>query len=125
VPLKVSGPWHSRFMADAQAPMRQALEACTPAPPAVPVVANVTADFYPAEPGRIRQTLVDQIVRPVRWADSINRLIQDGRRTFVEVGPGKVLSGLMRDISRDVKVEVKRFNVQDPESLAAFRAGLG
>jgi [acyl-carrier-protein] S-malonyltransferase len=107
-------------MADAQAAMRQALEACNPAPPTVPVVANVTADFYPAEPDRIRQTLIDQIVRPVRWADSMARLIKDGHHAFVEVGPGKVLSGLMRDISR----EVKTFNVQDPDSLAKLRAAM-
>ncbi len=117
-PLKVSGPWHSRFMADAKEPMRRALEACTPAPPALPVIANITAEVYPVEPARIRATLLEQIVSPVRWADSMNRLIRDGRRLFVEVGPGKVLSGLMRDISRDVKM----LNVQDPDSLVKFKA---
>jgi [acyl-carrier-protein] S-malonyltransferase len=105
-------------MADAKEPMRQALEACAPAPPALPVIANITAEVYAAEPAGIRATLLEQIVRPVRWVDSMNRLIRDGRRVFVEVGPGKVLSGLMRDISRDVKM----LNVQDPESLIKFRA---
>ncbi|OFV89654.1 MAG: [acyl-carrier-protein] S-malonyltransferase [Acidobacteria bacterium RIFCSPLOWO2_02_FULL_64_15] len=118
VPLKVSGPWHSRFMADAQKPMRLALEACALARPALPVIANITADAYSAEPAQICETLIEQIVRPVRWADSMGKLIREGRRIFVEVGPGKVLSGLMRDISRDVKM----LNVQDMDSLLKFRA---
>jgi [acyl-carrier-protein] S-malonyltransferase len=116
-PLKVSGPWHSRFMADAQEPMRRALEACAPARPALPVIANITADAYPTDPARIRETLIEQIVRPVRWVDSMNKLIAEGHRLFVEVGPGRVLTGLMRDISRDVTM----LNVQDLESLVKFR----
>lgn len=118
VALKVSGPWHSRFMADAKAPMRHALETCALARPALPVIANVTADAYATEPDRIRETLIEQIVSPVRWVDSMNKLVREGHRTFVEVGPGKVLSGLMRDISR----EVKMLNVQDMDSLLKFRA---
>lgn len=117
VPLKVSGPWHSHFMATARDGMRQALETCTPGLASLPVIANVTADVYPSDPEAIRQTLVDQMVCPVRWFASMARLIREGHRLFLEVGPGKVLTSLMRDISRDVKI----LNVQDTDSLEKFR----
>ncbi|HEY3303672.1 MAG TPA: ACP S-malonyltransferase [Candidatus Binatia bacterium] len=118
VPLKVSGPWHSRFMTEAKERMKEILQECPLARPSFPVLSNVTADVYPDDPNRIREGLVEQIVRPVLWTSSIGRLIQNGRRFFLEVGPGKVLSGLMRDINREAKV----LNVQDMNSLAKLRA---
>jgi [acyl-carrier-protein] S-malonyltransferase len=118
VPLKVSGAWHSRFMAQAQAPMREALEAIDLQPPTVPVIANVTGRPHEGQPAAIRTALVEQIVRPVLWARSIASLIESGHRTFVEVGPGKVLTGLMKDINRDAKAHT----VQDVDTLAKFRA---
>jgi [acyl-carrier-protein] S-malonyltransferase len=117
VPLKVSGAWHSRFMAEAQAPMRAALEQVDLRPPSVPVMANISGRPHDG-PAAIRSALVDQIVRPVLWARSMSNLIEAGHRVFVEVGPGKVLSGLMKDISRDVKAHT----VQDADTLAKFRA---
>jgi [acyl-carrier-protein] S-malonyltransferase len=118
VPLKVSGAWHSKFMADAQTPMRAALEEVELREPSVPVMANVSGRPHDPQPAAIRAALVDQIIRPVLWARSISALIDAGHRTFVEVGPGKVLSGLMKDISR----EVKAYNVQDVDTLAKLRA---
>ncbi len=118
VPLKVSGAWHSRFMAEAQEPMRAALEQVDLHPPAVPVMANVTGRAHEGQLAAIRTALVDQIVRPVLWARSMSSLIESGHRVFVEVGPGKVLSGLMKDISRDVKAHM----VQDVDTLAKFRS---
>jgi [acyl-carrier-protein] S-malonyltransferase len=118
VPLKVSGPWHSRFMAEAQGPLRDALADSAVHAPAIPIIANTTAVEYSAEPQAIRDALVAQIASPVLWSQSMARLVSAGHRVFVEVGPGKVLSGLFRDISRDVKV----MNVQDTESLEKFRA---
>jgi len=118
VPLKVSGPWHSRFMAEAGELMRQALAESAVARPSFPVISNVTADVYSDNPDRIREGLVAQMVAPVLWADSIERLIQDGHRLFVEVGPGKVLAGLMRDINREAKV----LSVQQPDDLLKLRA---
>ncbi|HSL21138.1 MAG TPA: ACP S-malonyltransferase [Vicinamibacterales bacterium] len=117
VPLNVSGAWHSPFMLEAQERMRIALHDCNFEPPTFPVVSNVSGEPYPANPAVIRAGLVEQMVSPVLWATSIGRLIEGGARVFVEVGPGRVLSGLMRDISR----EVRTFNVQDPESLMKFR----
>jgi [acyl-carrier-protein] S-malonyltransferase len=84
------------------------------------VVANVTADVYPNDPDGIRARLVDQIVSPVRWADSMARLVAGGHRLFLEVGPGKVLTGLMRDIDRGVQA----LSVQDGEGVAKVRAAL-
>ena len=118
VPLKVSGPWHSRFMGEARDKMQARLTEVHPGRPSFPVIANVAADAYPDDPEGIRARLVEQIVRPVRWADSVTRLVQSGHRLFVEVGPGKVLTGLMRDISRDVVA----LSVQDEAGLAKLRA---
>ena len=118
VPLKVSGPWHSRFMAEAKEKMRQVLAGCAVARPSFPVMSNVTAAVYPNDPDGIRGALVAQMVSPVLWADSVDRLIQDGHRLFVEVGPGKVLAGLMRDINREAKV----VGVQQPDDLSGLRA---
>ncbi|MGH7770069.1 MAG: ACP S-malonyltransferase [Candidatus Binatia bacterium] len=117
VPLKVSGPWHSRFMAEAKERMKEALQECHLACPSFPVLSNLTGDVYSDDPDDIREGLIEQIVRPVLWTASINRLIQNGRRLFLEVGPGKVLTGLMKDIDRDAKV----MNVQDLKTLERFR----
>jgi [acyl-carrier-protein] S-malonyltransferase len=118
VPLKVSGPWHSQLMAGAKDRMREALGSATPGPARIPVIANVTAEEYPSDRQGIEKLLIDQIVSPVLWATSMRRLIDRGHRVFVEAGPGKVLCGLLREVSRDVKA----FNVQDPESLVRFSA---
>jgi [acyl-carrier-protein] S-malonyltransferase len=118
VPLKVSGPWHSRFMAEAREPVQEALARSAVSAPRVPVIANITAEEYGASPDTIREALVAQITSPVLWAQSMARLVAGGYRLCVEVGPGKVLSGLFRDISRDVKV----MSVQDSESFEKFRA---
>jgi [acyl-carrier-protein] S-malonyltransferase len=120
VPLKVSGPWHSRFMAEAKERMRQALTECAPARPSFLVMSNVTASMYPDDPDGIRTALVAQMVSPVLWSDSVERLIKEGHRLFVEVGPGKVLAGLMRDIDREAKV----LGVQHPDDLSKLRAVL-
>jgi [acyl-carrier-protein] S-malonyltransferase len=120
VPLKVSGAWHSRLMLEAKERIKEALKKYPIAPPSFPVVSNLTADFYSDDPSKIRDSLSEQIVRPVLWCNSITRMINDGRRLFLEVGPGKVLTGLMKDISR----ETRMFNVENCTTLAKFRAYL-
>lgn len=117
VTLKVSGAWHSRSMAEVQAKIQPLLESCAIRPPSFPVMSNVTAEAYPDQPETIRARLVEQIVRPVQWSGSIGRLIRGGHRLFVEVGPGQVLSGLVKDISREVKI----LNVQDLGTLEKLR----
>lgn len=117
VPLKVSGAWHSRFMADAQEPVASALAQGALTPPRIPVIANVNAEEYPPDPGIIREMLVAQITRPVLWSRSMSRLIAMGHSTFVEVGPGKTLTRLLKDISRAVTA----MHVQDVDTLQQFR----
>jgi [acyl-carrier-protein] S-malonyltransferase len=118
VPLKVSGPWHSRFMAGAQEPLRQALAQTDVSAPRIETIANLTATPYTSGPEDIRSALVEQIVSPVLWARSMAALVARGYRTFIEVGPGRVLSGLMKDAGRDLRI----MNVQDTDSLTKLRA---
>jgi [acyl-carrier-protein] S-malonyltransferase len=80
--------------------------------PKIPVVANVDAE-YVRDGNGARENLVLQLCAPVRWQQSMERLISEGYQRFVEVGPKKVLRGLMRQIDRNVEV----YNVEDPESL--------
>jgi len=99
VELKVAGAFHSEIMAPAARQFARALQAVDFAEPKVPVVANV--DARPAASGdEIRAKLLAQLVSPVRWAQSMEFLLAGGVRTFLEIGPGKVLRGLMRRIDR-------------------------
>jgi [acyl-carrier-protein] S-malonyltransferase len=117
VPLKVAGPWHTRFMADARDRLRPVLTACAIAPPAIRVMANATGVPFPADRDGIVTLLLNQLVNPVLWATAMRTLVDEGSRVFVEAGPGKALSGFVREISR----EVMALNVQDEDSLALFR----
>ncbi|HEX2271093.1 MAG TPA: hypothetical protein VHH35_16225, partial [Pyrinomonadaceae bacterium] len=87
--------------------------------PKFPVVTNVDARLTTA-PGELRDALIRQVSAPVRWVESMQLLMQNGVDTVVEVGPGKVLSGLMRQTSRDIK----SLNVEDAASLEATSAAL-
>ena len=78
----------------------------------VPVVANISAGIV-QEPDQIRQALVDQVVSPVLWEDTIRFLLNQGVDQFVEIGPGKVLTGLVKKVNR----KVKTWNVDDVDSL--------
>jgi [acyl-carrier-protein] S-malonyltransferase len=115
VRLNVSGPWHSRCMVTAKEKFEPELAQYIFQNPKIPVVANVDAD-YVRDGNGARENLVQQLCAPVRWQQSIERLINDGHQRFVEVGPKKVLRGLMRQIDRNLEVH----NVEDPESLEAF-----
>ena len=86
----------------------------------VPLVTNVDAAIT-VKSAEARDALVRQVSSPVRWLESVELLISEGVDTFLEVGPGKVLTGLMRQISR----EVKCFNVEDVTSLKNASANLG
>ena len=114
VPLKVSGPWHSRFMGEAQERLRQVLAECAVTSPSFPVISNVTAEPHVGARDRVREALLAQLVSPVLWAASMERLLRDGHAVFVEAGPGKALAGLMRDINRDAKV----FGALQPDELS-------
>ncbi|WP_354596427.1 ACP S-malonyltransferase [Streptomyces sp. JL1001] len=92
VPLQVSAPFHSRYMAAAAAEYDTFLAGFDFADPRIPVVSNVTALPYP--PGRVRELLFRQVTSPVRWWESMSHLLAEGVTQFAEVGPGRVLTGL-------------------------------
>ena len=112
IPLAVSAAFHSPFMNDAAAKFGAALESQAFNAPAVPVYANLTARPYDAV--NIRETLQQQMCNPVRWQTTIENMIADGFDTFIEVGAGKTLSGLVKKINADVKI----YNVDSAETLA-------
>ncbi|HKY95450.1 MAG TPA: ACP S-malonyltransferase [Kiloniellales bacterium] len=100
--LPVSAPFHCSLMAPAAEVMAEALEKVTLRPPAVPVVANVTAQPV-AEPARIRRLLVEQVTGRVRWRESVLTMKGQGVSRLVELGSGRVLSGLARRIDPEVE----------------------
>ncbi|WP_066175133.1 ACP S-malonyltransferase [Bacillus marinisedimentorum] len=103
IPLNVSGPFHSSLMKPAAEKFTGILDGITVKDASVPVIANV--DGQPVQAAQeIRRKLVEQLFSPVRWEESVNTLIDLGVDTFVEVGPGKVLSGLIKKIDRSVTV---------------------
>ncbi|WP_018922588.1 ACP S-malonyltransferase [Salsuginibacillus kocurii] len=116
IPLNVSGPFHSSLMKPAADQLAQTLEQKTFKNAEVPVVSNVKA-VGETDKDQIKEQLISQVVSPVLWEDSIRYLIDEGVDTFVEIGSGKVLSGLVRKIQRK-GIEVHA--VFDQESLEAF-----
>jgi [acyl-carrier-protein] S-malonyltransferase len=115
IPLQVSAPFHCRLMQPAADAMDEALAAVEIAPPVVPLIANVTA--APAEePDTIRRQLVEQVTGLVRWRESVLAMKDAGVDMLVELGAGKVLSGLARRIDR----ELTALSVGDPQGLDAF-----
>jgi len=118
--LNVSAPFHSALMMPAEERLAVDLERIGFKNLVVPLVTNVDAAVI-RKGAEARDSLVRQVSAPVRWLESIELLIREGVDTFVEVGPGKVLTGLMRQISR----EVKCFNVEDAASLKSTAASLG
>lgn len=112
LPLSVSGPFHSSLMQPAAERMKEVLDRLEIREARVPVVANVSARPQ-QEAADIRKALVEQVAAPVLWEDSIRRLIEEGVDTFVEIGPGNVLTGLVRKIQRGVTA----LSIQDGESM--------
>ncbi|MGG3279762.1 ACP S-malonyltransferase [Paenibacillus solani] len=113
IPLEVSGPFHSSMMKEAAERLASKLEQASFNTPSVPVVANVTA--RPVEDAAaIRGLLVEQVYSPVLWHDSVEWMISQGVDTFVEIGPGSVLSGLIKKIDKSVKV----INVNSLDSVS-------
>ncbi len=105
VQLKVSAPFHTKYMRGASEKLREFLENVEIALPKVPVVSNVTAEPYPLDVEGIRKYIVIQAVSPVRWEQSMKNIIELGIEDFYEVGPGKVLTGMMKRINRKRKCE--------------------
>ncbi|WP_347273960.1 ACP S-malonyltransferase [Candidatus Kuenenia sp.] len=97
IPLKVQGAFHSGLMTPASDKLYSELESTVISKPGIPVVANINAE-YVSNPEEIRTALIKQLNSPVKWYQSMQKLIQDGFSQFYEIGPGKTLSGLMKKI---------------------------
>ena len=121
--LKVSAPFHSALMMPAQEQMAEPLAQARFNDLAFPIVNNADAAITTSGEAS-RDALIRQISAPVRWTDSVTKLFAQGVETFVEIGPGKVLCGLVRAIAKDAGKEVKLLNVEDQASLQATVAAL-
>jgi [acyl-carrier-protein] S-malonyltransferase len=119
IPLAVSGPFHSTLMKPAQEKLAAEIAKINISSPKIDFLANVTAD-YARDENTIKDLLIKQVVSCVLWEDTINRMIADGVELFLEIGPGKILTGLVRKIKKDSKV----YNVENIETLEIVKKAL-
>lgn len=111
IPLEVSGPFHSSLMKPAASELRQVLDGLDMKDAGIPVIANVSANPMTTEE-EIKENLIEQLYSPVLWEDSVVKMIDLGVDTFIEIGPGKVLLGLIKKVNRSVKT----YSISDEES---------
>lgn len=120
LPLKVSGPFHSRLLVQAKERLEKELETVTVREPQIPYTSNVTGQ-YVTKKEEIKPLLAQQVSASVRWQQCVETMLADGVDTFVEIGPGKTLSGFMRKINKTVTM----LNIQKLEDfqkvLSVFR----
>jgi [acyl-carrier-protein] S-malonyltransferase len=116
IPLKVSAPFHCSLMAPAARAVEAALSDTQVRPLAFPVVANATGEDN-QDPAQVRSLLTRQIDGAVLWEQSVSRMAEAGVTHALEIGPGKVLAGLVKRIDKRIRVH----SVSDPESIAAIR----
>lgn len=112
IPLEVSGPFHSELMRPAADRLKSVLDEVKITNAKIPVIANVTADQM-SDANEIKTKLIEQIYSPVLWEDTVRKLLDLDVDTFIEIGPGTVLSGLVRKVDRNVKT----YAVSDHKSL--------
>jgi len=115
IPLKVAGAFHSPLMQPAADGLADMLDRSELKTPRIPVIANVSAKVH-GDPNAIRKSLADQLTHPVLWQASIESLIVDGIERFIEIGPGRILTGLLKKIARRVPV----VNISTADSLNAL-----
>lgn len=116
IPLKVSGPFHCELLKEAGKKLGEELEKIEIQTFAIPYVTNVTAQ-YVTESGQIKDLLVKQVSSSVRWQQCVEQMINDGVDTFIEIGPGKTLTGFIKKINRNVKA----LHIEKIEDLEAVR----
>lgn len=115
VSLKVSGPFHSELLAGAGEKLAEELKQVAVYDPEIPYLCNVEAAPV-TDSGRVRELLAKQVSGTVRWRETVERMIESGVDTFIEIGPGKTLSGFVRKINKDVTVK----NVATVEDLKSL-----
>ena len=120
IPLKVSAPFHCALMRPAAERLAAELERIELMPPSVPVVTNVEAAPC-QDPARLRRLLVEQVTAPVRWEESVQRIVTLGATRAIEVGAGNVLAGLCKRIAPELPVQ----GAGDPEAIAALKTRTG
>ena len=118
IPLKVSGAWHSTLIQGAQAEFKEFLDHFSFNSPECKIIFNVTAEAE-QDPDEIRAILARQLCSPVKWYDSIGKLIEEQVEIFVEVGPGRVLSGILKKILPG-DFHGKTYNVSNMKQLEKF-----
>lgn len=115
--VAVSGAFHSPYMAEATCGLAAYIEAGhAPSPLLIPVMTNMTAAPYPADPQAASEVLANQVSHAVRWVDTLHALQDQGIDTFIEIGPGKTLSGLVKRTLSDVRV----YSCETAEQVAAI-----
>lgn len=120
VRLNVAGPFHSPAMAPAAEAVRAALDTVVVQDPVSPVYANVTAR-HEGSAAEVKANLIAQVTGQVRWHETVTNMVADGNTHFLELGPGAVLTGLIRRIYPEAVVQ----SVGDPETLAALQEAMG
>ena len=123
IPLNVSVPSHSPLMKPASQKLSEVLDNITFSNLKIPLITNVDSVMV-NDSGDIKDALVRQLTNPVKWDDSMQILIKEGYNTFIEVGPGRVLTGLQKRIARELQTTAELFNVEDAESLEKTIEGL-
>lgn len=118
--LPVSAPFHCSMLRPAGEKLASELEKIELKDMGIPVVTNVTAEYINDKSG-VKDLLIRQVSNSVLWEECVNSMLKDGVDTFVEIGPGKALSGFIKKISKDVRV----FNVEDMDSLNKTLDGIG
>ena len=120
IPLATAGAFHSPFMAPAREKLAPVLDSVAFGVPRIPVLSNVTGKPHPADPGAIKAAMLEQVTGTTNWAADVEAAKALGCTTFVEFGPGKVLSGLVKKID----AALATFNVADVASLETAVGGL-
>lgn len=116
IPLKVSGPFHTSMLDEASKKLALHLNGTIFNEPKVKVITNVTGDFIKNK-DEIKSLLEKQVKLSVKWSNTIEKMIDEGIDTFIEIGPSKTLSSFVKEISRGKKAKVNIFNVEDLSSL--------
>lgn len=124
VKLNVSGPFHSAMLGGAGEKLGKELANVEIKQMQIPYLANVTAD-YVTDIKDVKDLLTKQVSASVKWQQTIEKMLADGVDTFIEIGPGKTLSGFMKKITKELGCECKVFNIEKWDDIAAVKEGAG
>ncbi len=116
IELKVSGPFHTSLLENASIKLREELNKIEFSKPEIKIISNVTADTIENK-DEIKDILCKQIKSSVRWSESVDKMLNMGVDIFIELGPSRVLSGFIKEISREKGLKINIFNVEDIKSL--------